>query len=120
MDFRHTERQEQIRGEVRALCRRFPVEYWRKLDAERRYPDEFVGAMADAGWLAVLIPREYGGGGLGALEAGVVLEEVHRSGGNAQPCHAQIYAMGALLRHADRKSTRLNSSHRCISYAVFC
>jgi alkylation response protein AidB-like acyl-CoA dehydrogenase len=100
MDFRLTERREQIRGEVRALCRRFPEEYWRRLDAERRYPDEFVGAMNDAGWLAVLIPREYGGGGLGTLEAGLVLEEVHRSGGNAQPCHAQIYAMGALLRHA--------------------
>ncbi len=106
MDFTLTERQEQIRAEVRQLCGRFPPEYWRQLDAERCYPDEFVKAMTDAGWLAVLIPKEYGGGGLGTLEAGLILEEINRSGGNAQPCHAQIYTMGALLRHASEDHKR--------------
>jgi len=106
MDFRLTERQERIRTEVRALCRRFPPEYWQRCDAERRYPEEFVAALTAAGWLAVLIPREYGGGGLGTLEAGLVLEEIHRSGGNAQPCHAQIYTMGALLRHGGEDHKR--------------
>jgi acyl-CoA dehydrogenase len=106
MDFTLTDRQERVRSEVRTLCRRFPSEYWRGLDAERRYPDEFVKAMTEAGWLAVLIPEEYGGGGLGMLEAGLVLEEVNRSGGNAQPCHAQIYTMGALLRHAGEDHKR--------------
>jgi len=106
MDFKLTDRQEQVRNEVRALCQRFPPEYWRGLDAERRYPDEFVNAMTEAGWLAVLIPKEYGGGGLGTLEAGLILEEINRSGGNAQPCHAQIYTMGALLRHAGEDHKR--------------
>jgi alkylation response protein AidB-like acyl-CoA dehydrogenase len=106
MDFKLTDRQEQIRSEVRALCQRFPCAYWRGLDAERRYPDEFVNAMTEAGWLAVLIPKEYGGGGLGMLEAGLILEEVNRSGGNAQPCHAQIYTMGALLHHAGEDHKR--------------
>jgi alkylation response protein AidB-like acyl-CoA dehydrogenase len=106
MDFTLTDRQEQIRSEVRTLCQRFPSEYWRGLDAERRYPDEFVRAMTDAGWLAVLIPTEYVGGGLGTLEAGLILEEINRSGGNAQPCHAQIYTMGALLRHASEDHKR--------------
>jgi acyl-CoA dehydrogenase len=106
MAFRLTEQQEQIRQQVRALCARFPGEYWRRLDAERRYPEEFVQAMTEAGWLAVLIPREFGGGGLGTLEAGLILEEVNRSGANAQPCHAQIYTMGALLRHASEAQKR--------------
>ena len=73
MEFALTARQEQIRAEVRQLCARFPPQYWRGLDAERRYPDEFVKAMTDAGWLAVMIPKEYGGGGLGVLEAGLIL-----------------------------------------------
>ena len=106
MNFALTDQQARIRSEVQALCRRFPSEYWRGLDAERRYPDEFVKAMTEAGWLAVLIPKEYGGGGLGTLEAGLILEEINRSGGNAQPCHAQIYTMGALLRHASADHKR--------------
>ena len=106
MEFALTEQQERIRAEIRRLCGRFPSEYWRRLDAERRYPDEFVKAMTDAGWLAVMIPKAYGGGGLGVLEAGLILEEVNRSGGNAQPCHAQIYTMGALLRHAGEDQKR--------------
>ncbi len=106
MEFELTERQQEIRAAVRELCRRFPPEYWRRLDAERRYPEDFVRAMTEAGWLSVLIPRQYGGGGLGTLEAGLILEEVNRSGGNAQPCHAQIYMMGALVRHASEEQKR--------------
>lgn len=74
MEFELTERQQEIRAAVRELCRRFPPEYWRRLDAERRYPEDFVRAMTEAGWLSVLIPRQYGGGGLGTLEAGLILE----------------------------------------------
>jgi acyl-CoA dehydrogenase len=106
MDFQLTQRQEEIRAAVRDLCRRFPPEYWRRLDLDRRYPEEFVRAMTEAGWLSIMIPREYGGGGLGVLEAGLVLEEVNRSGGNAQPCHAQVYMMGALVRHASEEQKR--------------
>jgi acyl-CoA dehydrogenase len=101
-----TASQQALRAAVRELCGRFPPEYWRRLDAERRYPDEFVRAMTEAGWLAVLIPRAYGGGGLGTVEAGLILEEVNRSGGNAQPCHAQLYTMGAILRHASEEQKR--------------
>lgn len=106
MDSELTEAQQALRAAVRGLCTRFPPEYWRRLDAERRYPDEFVRAMTEAGWLSVLIPREYGGGGLGTFEAGLILEEVNRSGGNAQPCHAQLYTMGAILRHASEEQKR--------------
>lgn len=88
-----------IREEIAALCARFPDEYWRALDAERRYPEEFLQAMVESGWLSVLIPREYGGKGLGITEAAVVIEEISRSGGNATSCHAQIYNTGMLVRH---------------------
>ena len=90
---------EQIRSSVRELCQRFPGPYWRECDEERRYPEEFVAALTDAGWLACLIPEQYGGSGLGMLEAGIILEEVNRSGANSAACHAQMYTMGALLRH---------------------
>ncbi len=89
----------QIRESVRALCGRFPGAYWRRLDRERRYPAEFVEAMQDAGMLAALIPEAYGGSGLGLTEAAVILEEVHASGSNGGACHAQMYIMGALLKH---------------------
>ena len=88
-----------IRAEVRALCADFPDAYWRDLDQRREYPEAFVGAMTAAGWLAALIPAEYGGLGLGLTEAAIFLEEVNRSGGNAGPAHAQMYIMGALVRH---------------------
>lgn len=88
-----------LRDAVRQLCARYPGEYWRDLDARQGYPDEFVAALTQAGWLSVLIPTEYGGSGLGIREAGVVLEEVNRSGGNSAVCHAQMYIMGTLLRH---------------------
>ena len=83
----------------RQLCARFPGPYWRRLDGERGYPVEFVEAMTAAGFLAALIPEEYGGGGATIAEASVILEEVNRSGGNAGVCHAQMYIMGALVRH---------------------
>ncbi|PYR37094.1 MAG: acyl-CoA dehydrogenase [Acidobacteria bacterium] len=88
-----------LRSAVRDLCKAFPDSYWRALDAERAYPDRFVKALTDAGYLAALIPEEYGGSGLGVIEASIILEEINRSGGNAGACHAQMYTMGTLLRH---------------------
>ena len=88
-----------LRKSVSELCSRFPDVYWRDLDRESSYPEEFVKAMTDAGYLAALIPEEFGGAGLGVEEASIILEEVNRSGGNAAACHAQMYIMGSLLRH---------------------
>src|SRR4051812_10241117 len=88
-----------LRRAVRDLCKAFPDAYWRELDAARAYPDSFVKALTDAGYLAALIPEEYGGSGLGVTEASIILEEINRSGGNAAACHAQMYTMGTLLRH---------------------
>ena len=88
-----------IRDAVRALCAQFPKEYHRKVDAARAYPEEFVAALTSAGWLAALIPTEYGGAGLGLTEASVIMEEINRSGGNSGACHGQMYNMGTLLRH---------------------
>ncbi|HET9412800.1 MAG TPA: acyl-CoA dehydrogenase family protein [Pseudolabrys sp.] len=88
-----------IRTSVRALCAKFPGEYWRGLDRERAYPTEFVGALTEAGYLAALIPEEYGGSGLNLGAAAAILEEVHASGGNGAACHAQMYTMGTILRH---------------------
>ncbi len=95
-----------LRTNVRDLCRRFPDEYWRRLDAVRGYPDEFVRALTDAGYLAALIPEAYGGAGLGIAEASIVLEEINRCGGNAGACHAQMYIMGTLLRHGSEAQKR--------------
>ncbi len=89
----------EIRDAVAKLCASFPMEYWRTLDRERRYPTEFVRALTDAGWLSCLIPEEYGGAGLGLRAAAAVLEEVQRSGANGAACHAQMYTMGTVLRH---------------------
>ena len=88
-----------VRASVRALCAGFPGVYWRALDRERAYPTDFVKAMTDAGFLAVLIPEAYDGSGLGLSAAAAILEEIHKSGGNAAACHAQMYMMGTLLRH---------------------
>ena len=93
----------ELRQAVRGLCAAFPAEYWRKLDEQRAYPEEFVQAMTKAGWLAALIPEEFGGAGLGVTEASVILEEVNRSGANSGACHAQMYIMGTLLRHGSAK-----------------
>jgi acyl-CoA dehydrogenase len=88
-----------IREAVRDLCQQFPAEYFRKIDEERAYPEAFVEALTKAGWLAALIPQEYGGSGLGLTEASVIMEEINRSGGNSGACHGQMYNMGTLLRH---------------------
>ncbi|MFH1343955.1 MAG: acyl-CoA dehydrogenase family protein [Pseudomonadota bacterium] len=91
----------EIREAVRKLCERFPGEYWRKLDAERAYPAAFVDALTEAGYLATLIPEDYGGAGLTLSAAAAVLEEIQRSGGNGGACHAQMYVMGTVLRHGN-------------------
>lgn len=88
-----------IRDAVRDLCAQFPDEYHRKVDEARRYPEEFVDALTKAGWMAALIPQEYGGSGLGLTEASVIMEEINRAGGNSGACHGQMYNMGTLLRH---------------------
>lgn len=90
---------EELREGVRAVCKRFDGAYWRKLDEIDGYPTEFVEAITQAGFLGALIPEQYGGSGLGILEASVILEEINRSGGNAGACHAQMYTMGTILRH---------------------
>ena len=88
-----------IRDGVRALCAKFPGEYWRALDRERAYPTEFVTALTKAGYLAALIPEQYGGSGLNLAAAAAIMEEIHASGGNGAACHAQMYTMGTILRH---------------------
>ena len=88
-----------IRDAIRALCAEFPGEYFRKIDEARGYPEQFVDALTKAGWLAALIPQEYGGSGLGLTEASVIMEEINRAGGNSGACHGQMYNMGTLLRH---------------------
>ncbi len=97
---------QQLKSAVAELCRTFPDAYWRELDAKRAYPDAFVQAVTQAGYMATLIPEEYGGGGLGVTEAAIVVEEIHRSGGNAAACHAQMYIMGTLLRHGSEAQKR--------------
>ena len=95
----HTDAYQDIREAVRALCAEFPDEYHRRVDEERAYPQAFVEALTRAGWLAALIPQEYGGSGLGLAEASVIMEEINRAGGNSGACHGQMYNMGTLLRH---------------------
>ena len=92
-----------LRQSVREVCERFPDAYWRALDAKREYPEEFVRAMSEKRYLAALIPEEYGGLGVDLSQASVILEEINRSGGNAQPAHAQVYTMGTLLRHGSEE-----------------
>ncbi len=96
----------EIREEVAKLCARFPGEYWRRLDAARAYPTEFVRALTEAGYLSVLIPEEYGGSGLPLSAAAAILETIHVSGGNGAACHAQIYIMGTILRHGSPEQKR--------------
>jgi len=96
----------EIRLAIRKLCERFGDEYWRRLDRERAYPTEFVEALTEAGYLAVLIPEEYGGSGLGLSFAAAIMEEIHHAGGNGAACHAQMYIMGALLRHGSEEQKR--------------
>ncbi|PYP87901.1 MAG: acyl-CoA dehydrogenase [Candidatus Angelobacter sp. Gp1-AA117] len=96
----------QLKAAVGELCRGFPDAYWRELDARRAYPSEFVETLTKAGYMATLIPEEYGGAGLGLTEAAIILEEIHRSGGNAAACHAQMYIMGTLLRHGSAEQKK--------------
>ena len=103
------DRYAEIREAVRALCAQFPDEYFRKVDSERGYPVEFVEALTAAGWLAALIPQQYGGSGLSLAEASVIMEEINRSGGNSGACHGQMYVMNVLVRHGSeaQRSTLL-------------
>src|SRR5215470_16727294 len=99
----HQDLHKDLRREVRELCKAFPDAYWRELDATRAYPDAFVKALTGAGYLAALIPEEYGGAGLGVADASIILEEINRSGGNAGACHAQMYTMGTILKHGSEE-----------------
>ena len=101
-----SEQHQQIRDGVRALCARFAPEYFRNLDAQGAYPEEFVRALTEAGWLAALIPQQYGGAGLGLTEGSIVLEEINHCGGNAAACHGQMYNMSTLLRHGSEAQRR--------------
>jgi acyl-CoA dehydrogenase len=92
-----------IREAVRDLCQQFSGEYFRKIDEARGYPEEFVDALTKAGWLAALIPQDFGGSGLGLTEASVIMEEINRAGGNSGACHGQMYNMGTLLRHGSEE-----------------
>ena len=97
----------EIRDAIRDLMKQFPAEYFRKVDEERGYPEQFVNALTEAGWLAALIPTEYGGSGLSLTEATVIMEEINRNGGNSGACHGQMYNMGTLLRHGSDKQKEL-------------
>src|SRR5574337_803957 len=95
-----------IRDAVRALCAEFPAEYHRRVDEARAYPEEFVDALTKAGWMAALIPEQYGGSGLGLTEASIIMEEINRAGGNSGACHGQMYNMNTLVRHGSEEQRR--------------
>ena len=101
-----TESHGDIRDAVRDLCKAFPDDYFRRMEAARSYPEEFVQALTRAGWLAALIPQQYGGSGLGLTEASVIMEEINRCGGNSAACHGMMYNMGTLLRHGSEEQKR--------------
>jgi acyl-CoA dehydrogenase len=96
----------EIRAGVRGLCAEFPDKYFRRIDAERGYPEEFVKALTKAGWLAALIPQAYGGSGLSLVEASVIMEEINHAGGNSGACHGQMYVMNVLVRHGSEAQKR--------------
>ncbi len=106
MTFTLSDEQRALKAAVYELCKQYPPEYWRELDAKREYPDAFVSELTKAGYLAALIPQEYGGAGLGMMEAAIILEEINHSGGNAAACHAQMYIMGTVLRHGSEAQKR--------------
>lgn len=106
MDFNLTTEQQQIREEIKKVCRDFPDAYWREVDHNKAYPEAFVKKLSELGWLAALIPEEYGGTGLGITEASIILEEINHSGGAATACHAQMYTMGTLLRHGNEEQKK--------------
>src|SRR5574341_150145 len=103
MDFNLTTEQQQIRDEIKKVCREFPDAYWREIDGKKAYPEAFVQKLSTLGWLAALIPEEFGGTGLGITEASIILEEINHSGVVATACHAQMYTMGTLLRHGNEE-----------------
>src|SRR6185503_6157005 len=94
-----TDEQRALKANVTEICKRYPGEYWRDLDSRREYPEKFVNELTQAGYMACLIPPEYGGAGLGMVDGGMILETIHANGGSASACHAQMYIMGTLLRH---------------------
>jgi acyl-CoA dehydrogenase len=106
MDFNLTPEQQQIREEIKRVCRDFPDAYWRDIDNKKEYPEAFVRKLSELGWLAALIPEEYGGTGLGITEASIILEEINHAGGVATACHAQMYTMGTLLRHGNQQQKK--------------
>src|SRR5712664_1383540 len=97
-----TDEQRALKAGVAEICKRYPGEYWRELDARREYPEAFVNELTKTGYLACLIPPEYGGAGLGMREGGLILETIHANGGSASACHAQMYIMGTVLRHGSQ------------------
>lgn len=101
-----TDQHQEIRDAIRHLCQQFPDEYFRKIDEQRGYPEQFVDALTRAGWMAALIPQEYGGSGLTMAEASVIMEEINRSGGNSGACHGQMYVMNAIVRSGSEKQKR--------------
>ena len=107
MDFQINEEQQLIQKAVREICNKYPNSYWRELDSNKLYPEDFVQDLTKHGWLSILIPEEFGGGGLGITEASIVLEEINRSGGHGTVCHAQMYTMGTLLRHGNDEQKNL-------------
>src|SRR4030095_9990281 len=106
MDFNLTVEQQQIREEIKKVCKEFPDAYWREIDSKKEYPETFVRKLSELGWLAALIPEEFGGTGLGITEASIILEEINHSGGVATACHAQMYTMGTLLKHGNQEQKR--------------
>jgi acyl-CoA dehydrogenase len=106
MTFVLTDDQKALKTAVYELCKQYPAEYWRDLDTRREYPEAFVNELTKAGYLAVLIPEEYGGGGLGIMEAALILETIARAGGNPAACHAQMYIMGTVLRHGSAEQKK--------------
>jgi acyl-CoA dehydrogenase len=103
MNFSYSPTQVEIAEAVRGLCARYPTEYWRRCDAEEAYPEEFVKAMTEAGWLAALVPEQYGGSGLSLMDACVILQEVNAQGGNSAACHAQMYTMASVLQNGSEQ-----------------
>jgi acyl-CoA dehydrogenase len=101
-----TDDQRALKAGVTEICKRYPGEYWRELDAKREYPEAFVSELTHAGYLGALIPQEYGGAGLGIMDGSLILQTIHENGGNAAACHAQMYIMGTLLRHGSEEQKR--------------
>jgi acyl-CoA dehydrogenase len=106
MAFAYSDTQQEIAAAVRGLCAKFPAEYWRRCDAQQAYPQEFVAAMTEAGWLAALVPEAYGGSGLGLMDACVILQEINAQGGNGAACHAQMYTMASVLAHGSEQQKK--------------